>query len=54
MELVSQVRYMFQISRKPRGMSGVNCSKLQLGRSEPDHMTGRLTYSLSGGTNVTN
>jgi hypothetical protein len=34
---------MFQISRKPRGMITVNYSKLQLSRSELDHMTGRLT-----------
>jgi len=34
---------MYQISRKPREMITVNYSKLQLSRSEPDHMTGRLT-----------
>jgi hypothetical protein len=37
------IRYTFQISRKPRGMTRGNYSKLQLRRSELDHKRGRLT-----------
>jgi hypothetical protein len=38
-----KIRYMFQISRRPRGMNRGNYSKLQRSRSEPVCMTGRMT-----------
>ena len=38
-----RIRNMFEVSRKSRGIIRFNYSKLQISRSEPDHMRGRLT-----------
>jgi hypothetical protein len=37
------IRYMFQISREPRGITRENYSKPQLSRSDLDYKTGRVT-----------